>query len=139
MPEPTLRTKLINTAREYADIYMDYIANPIADRGRFIKRDVPLDIETPPLHVLEKIESLHTRARNLLSLVPVPEGHSISLDIRAVFKGALILTIRDNSNRIVSDIYIKSNGGIRFEDPRHRGLDEMAIMQAIDGGPGQHK
>ena len=144
MVEPTLRTRLVKAAEEYVSLYRTHVEAAVRVKGRFISNSAPLGPSSPQalsvadtMSGLRRIEDLHAYIRALILDVPVPCGYDLTLDMKAVFTGALTLLVYDSSDKLVGEIYIKNNGGIRFEEPRARELDEMAIMEAIDGGPGR--
>lgn len=131
----TLRDRLTRAARDYASLYGDSILTPAKIGGRFIDSEKVVVLAPPSAEALNTIDRVRAELRSLLREIPLPEGYKVSLDMKAVDTGALTLMVRDDQNRFMGEIYIKTNGGIKFEEPRCRALDEMAIMEAIDGAP----
>lgn len=127
---------MVGLAQTYTKLYHTMISRRIMQDQHFIVQG-PAELEFVRVSTADEslLTDLHSDIRALLDSIPLPENYLSILDMRAANSGALTIKVYNERGAFSSEIYIKTNGGIRFSEPRSPHLNEMAIMEAIDGTP----
>ena len=132
----TWRLRMVGLAQTYTKLYHTMISRRIMQDQNFILQG-PQELEMTRASQADEaiLVDLHSDIRSLLDQIPLPEKYLSVLDMRAANSGALTIKVYNERGAFDGEIYIKTNGGIRFSEPRSPHLNEMAIMEAIDGAP----
>lgn len=125
---------MVGLAQTYTELYNLMISSRVLQDQHFIAQG-PQELEMNRVSQADEaiLVDLHSDIRALLDQIPLPENYLSILDMRAANSGALTIRVYNERGTFAGEIYIKTNGGIRFSEPRSPHLNEMSIMEAIDG------